>query len=119
MTESTQNIVDQLLVFGVGTKEEILNAINKVVNRTDINEIIDYIKNNQNDNNEESKQDEFNKYVKIVKELDKKRIHKTLDVLDYLDERYNGIPAYIHLIVSFDTSHFNVNTISKDIKQTF
>eukprot|EP01084_Bolivina_argentea_P244460 409509_1 len=89
MTESTQNIVDQLLVFGVGTKQEILNAINKVVNNTDINEIIDYIKNNQNDNNidEESKQDEFNKYIKMVKELDEKRIHKTLNILDYKHEK--------------------------------
>eukprot|EP01084_Bolivina_argentea_P244461 409512_1 len=120
MADSTQIIVDQLLVFDVGTKEEILNAINKVVNNTDINEIIDYIKNNQNDNNidEESKQDEFNKYIKMVKELDEKRIHKTLNVLDYLHETYNGIPAYIHLIVSFDTSHFGVG-MSKDIKQTY
>eukprot|EP01084_Bolivina_argentea_P237938 399768_1 len=58
MTDSTHSIVNQLLVFGVGTKEEILNAINKVVNKTDINEIIDYIKNSQNNTNIEDNQND-------------------------------------------------------------
>ena len=44
---SKQDIIDQLLQFGIGTKEEIIEAIDKVINKHDINEIADYIVTNQ------------------------------------------------------------------------
>ena len=50
---STQDIINELIKFNVGTKKEILNAINHVINKHDINEITDYITNHQqsvNDN---------------------------------------------------------------------
>ena len=42
-----EEIINQLLQFGIGTKEEIINAMNNVINKHDINEIADYIINNQ------------------------------------------------------------------------
>ena len=38
-----EDIIDQLLVLGVGTRNEIINAINNVINKNDINSILDYI----------------------------------------------------------------------------
>ena len=43
-----EDIIQQLLQFGIGgTKEEILDAINHAINKTDINEIADYITNKE------------------------------------------------------------------------
>ena len=54
MSNNQQDIVNQLLTFGIGTKHEILNAINNVINKNDINEIIDYIQKNQQKQNVKS-----------------------------------------------------------------
>ena len=49
MTEeiNENDIIEQLLQFNVGSTEEIKNAINKVVNKKDINEITEFIMNNK------------------------------------------------------------------------
>ena len=41
------DIIEQLSQFNIGTKEEIKDAINHVINKNDINEIAEYITNNQ------------------------------------------------------------------------
>ena len=45
------NIVNQLLAFEMGTKSEIMYAMDMVNNRNDINEIIDYLISHNNNNN--------------------------------------------------------------------
>ena len=45
--DSTDDIVNELMKFEVGTKEEILSAIDNVTNKKDINVIVDYILNNK------------------------------------------------------------------------
>ena len=42
-----EDIINQLIVLGVGTRDEIINAINNVINKNDINSILDYILNKQ------------------------------------------------------------------------
>ena len=42
------DIINELLNFGVGSKSEIIFAMKKVKNKKDINEIADYILNNKN-----------------------------------------------------------------------
>ena len=42
-----EDIIKQLITFGIGTRNEIISAMNQIVNKNDINEIIDYLNNNK------------------------------------------------------------------------
>ena len=77
-----EEIISTLITFGIGTREDIINAMNNVVNKNDINEISEYImnntekklndddidnddddyKSNKNNNNDESKR-EYNEGI--------------------------------------------------------
>eukprot|EP01084_Bolivina_argentea_P314644 544988_1 len=45
--EYNEDIIDQLLVLGVGNKQQIKTAMDNVINRNDINEITDYLNDNK------------------------------------------------------------------------
>ena len=45
MSISSSDIINQLLAFGIGTEDEINQAITQVINKNDINEIANYIIN--------------------------------------------------------------------------
>ena len=48
MAKTSENdIIEQLLQFNVGTREEIVNGINNSINKNDINEITQYIITNK------------------------------------------------------------------------
>ena len=41
------DIINELISFEIGTKSEIMNAMDNVINRNDINEIVEYITDNK------------------------------------------------------------------------
>lgn len=46
MSITNEDIITQLLTLGVGTRDEITHAIKHVLNKNDINEVVNYIMDN-------------------------------------------------------------------------
>ena len=42
-SKNSEEIINELIKFDIGTRDEILEAMNHVINKNDINEITDYI----------------------------------------------------------------------------
>eukprot|EP01084_Bolivina_argentea_P104506 187112_1 len=47
--EFDNDIIEQLIILNVGNRDEIMNAMKNVINPNDINEIINYLTNEQNE----------------------------------------------------------------------
>ena len=45
-SDYNKDIISQLIKFNIGTREEIIAAMNSVVNKNDINEIANFVMNN-------------------------------------------------------------------------
>ena len=76
------DIINQLIEFEIGTKEEIINAMNMVTNHNDINEIVDYItsKNNIVVDNKDTHDDDDENDNKLNEEKDE-NISDSLQIL--------------------------------------
>eukprot|EP01084_Bolivina_argentea_P044231 81424_1 len=58
-----EDIIDQLVLFGYGTRDDIINVSQKVVNYNDINEIVSYLMDRSRSSRQNSKSDSRNRLI--------------------------------------------------------
>ena len=91
--EYNKDIISQLIKLEIGDMEEIIDAMNNVMNKKDINEIVDYITKNQpkklkqsntnsNSTEEKEKSDIYSSLLPVIGENKNKK---------YIDDAINNV----------------------------
>ena len=96
-----KDIISQLIKLQIGDMEEIINAMNNVINKNDINEILDYINKNKqiksNQSNVNSaKQDIFSSLLSIIGEENKNDI---IDAMNNVSHK-NDIDSICYFLIN-------------------